>query len=118
MTTVKVKFRPSTVAGRPGSIVYFITQSRITRQITTGYKVFPDEWDKKRAKPVSPSDNERTAVICSITDKLRRDMAQIDRIIKRFDQQSLDYSPDDIITEFYHANNENTLFFFMENTIS
>ena len=52
MATVKVKFRPSTVADRPGSIVYFITHRRIVRQITTEYKVFPDEWDEKMSKLV------------------------------------------------------------------
>ena len=36
-TTIKVKFRPSTVAGRPGSIVYLVTHRRVVRQITTGY---------------------------------------------------------------------------------
>ena len=45
MTTVKVKFRPSTVEGRPGTIVYFVTHRRVVRQITTGYKVFSHEWD-------------------------------------------------------------------------
>lgn len=45
MATVKVKFRPSTVTDRPGTIVYFITHHRIVRQITTEYKVFPYEWD-------------------------------------------------------------------------
>lgn len=45
MTTVKVKFRPSTVEGRPGTIVYFVTHRRVVRQITTGYKVFSPEWD-------------------------------------------------------------------------
>lgn len=44
MTTVKVKFRPSTVEGRPGTIVYFVTHRRVVRQITTGYKVFSHEW--------------------------------------------------------------------------
>ena len=39
MATVKLKFRPSTVADRPGTIVYFITHRRIVRQITTGYKI-------------------------------------------------------------------------------
>ena len=38
MTTVKVKFRPSTVEDRPGTIVYLVTHRRIARQITTSYK--------------------------------------------------------------------------------
>ena len=50
MATVKLKFRPSTVADRPGTIVYFITHRRIVRQITTEYKVFSDEWDEKMSK--------------------------------------------------------------------
>ena len=41
MATVKVKFRPSTVADRPGSIIIIVTNHRVVRQITTGYKVFP-----------------------------------------------------------------------------
>ena len=40
-TTVKVKFRPSTVEDRPGTIVYLVTHRRIARQITTGYKETP-----------------------------------------------------------------------------
>ena len=55
MTTVKVKFRPSTVEGRPGTIVYFVTHRRIVRQITTGYKVFPHEWDDKQSSLVVTS---------------------------------------------------------------
>lgn len=47
MATVKVKFRPSTVKDRPGTIVYVVTHRRIIRQITTGYKVFSHEWDKE-----------------------------------------------------------------------
>ena len=43
MATVKVKFRPSTVADRPGSIIIIVTNHRVVRQITTGYKVFPCE---------------------------------------------------------------------------
>lgn len=49
MTTVKVKFRPSTVEDRPGTIVYLVTHRRIARQITTSYKVFPCEWDEERS---------------------------------------------------------------------
>lgn len=59
MATVKVKFRPSTVGGRPGSIVYFVTHRRATRQITTKHKVFPCEWDERHAKLVAPPGSER-----------------------------------------------------------
>ena len=41
MATVKVKFRPSTVDGRPGTIVYFVTHRRVVRQNETDFKVLP-----------------------------------------------------------------------------
>jgi hypothetical protein len=59
MATVKVKFRPSTVADRPGSIIIIVTNHRVVRQITTGYKVFPCEWDEKQSQLVSTVENGR-----------------------------------------------------------
>lgn len=84
MTTVKVKFRPSTVEDRPGTIVYLVTHRRIARQITTSYKVFPCEWDEERSEPVLVSDSSRTNIINRITQKLRSDMERLEAIIKRF----------------------------------
>lgn len=69
MTTVKVKFRPSTVEGRPGTIVYFVTHRRAVRQITTGYKVFPHEWDDKQSSLVVTSAGEQTAVIQAVAQR-------------------------------------------------
>ena len=38
MTSVKVKFRPSTVTGKMGSIYYQVIHGRMVRQISTNYK--------------------------------------------------------------------------------
>ena len=70
MATVKVKFRPSTVEGRPGSIVYFVTHRRVVRQITTEYKVFSYEWDDKQSRLVATPVSERTAAILAIAQKI------------------------------------------------
>lgn len=117
MTTVKVKLRPSTVEGRPGTIVCLVTHRRIARQITTGYKVFPHEWDEEQSKPV-PADNDgRTTIVQSITRKLRSDMERLEAIIKRFENGRRSYSSDDVVAEFRRAGGENTFFNFMENAI-
>lgn len=118
MSTIKVKFRPSTVAGRPGSIVYLVTRHRIVRQITTDYKVFPSEWNKKWSTVIaSASDNERATVIQSISQRLCWDIDRFNRIINNFNNRRCDYSSDDVIAEFQHTMKENTLFRFMESTI-
>ena len=117
MTTVKVKFRPSTVEGRPGTIVYFVTHRRVVRQITTGYKVFSHEWDDKQSRPVSAPAGERITVIQTIIRKLEENLEKLNRIIERFDLLRRGYSSDDIILEFRCTEKENTLFIFMENLI-
>lgn len=118
MTTVKVKFRPSTVPDRPGSIVYLVTCHRIVRQITTDYKVFPYEWDEKRSEPVPVSVGGRTAVVRSIIQRLRRDMERLGGIIGKFDHLYRDYSSEEIVTEFRRIREENSFFNFMENVIA
>lgn len=117
MATVKVKFRPSTVADRPGSIVIIVTHHRIVRQITTGYKVFTHEWDGKHSKPIPADNNERTAIVQSITRKLRSDMERLSAIIERFENQCHNYSSDDVVEEFRRTGKGNTLFIFMEKVI-
>ena len=100
MATVKLKFRPSTVADRPGTIVYFITHRRIVRQITTEYKVFPDEWDEKMLKLVITPDNERAEFVRTIAQRIHRDMEKLNGIIEKFDRSRHGYLSEDIITEF------------------
>lgn len=117
MTTVKVKFRPSTVEGCPGTIVYFVTHRRLVRQITTAYKVFRHEWDEKQSRPVATPAGERTAVIQVITRKLEGDLERLNGVIERFDRSGHCYSSEDIIAEFRCTGKENTLFMFMENVI-
>ena len=77
MATVKVKFRPSTVDGRPGTIVYFVTHRRVVRQIATDFKVFPTEWNEQTSRPVVTSDKRRAAAIEGIVLSIHRDMERL-----------------------------------------
>lgn len=40
MASVKVKFRPSTIEGKEGTIYYQIIQNRVIRQLKTDYRIF------------------------------------------------------------------------------
>lgn len=52
MTSVKVKFRPSTVTGKMGSIYYQVIHGRMVRQISTNYKILSSEWNQDRKSVV------------------------------------------------------------------
>lgn len=117
MITVKVKFRPSTVEGRPGTIVYFVTHRRVVRQITTGYKVFPHEWDDKQSSLVVTSAGERTAVVQAVTQRIRRDMNRLDKIINGLNSGKRTFATDEIVRLFHEAEREASFFEFMEEVI-
>ncbi len=117
MVTVKVKFRPSTVIDRPGAIFILVSHRRIVRQITTEYKVFPDEWNKNSSIPIIISKHERTDIILSIIRKLENDIRCLNRIIDKISRTKPDYSCDDIISEFRRIRRGNSLFIFMEDVI-
>lgn len=116
MTTIKVKFRPSTVKDRPGSIVYLVTRRRTVRQITTAYKVFPFEWDKRQSKVICCS-NDRVDTIRSVIQGIRRDVEKLNRIINRFDNQYTDYTSDEIVAEFHRHSQANAFFSYMDGVI-
>lgn len=118
MTTVKTKLRPSTVAGRPGSIIFLVTHHRVIRQITTGYKVFPHEWDEEHSKPVPVVGDERMETIRSITQRLRWDMEGLNKIIERFDSLRHSYSSDDVVAEFQRAVKEDAFSFLWRRSLS
>ena len=117
MATVKLKFRPSTVADRPGTIVYFITHRRIVRQITTEYKVFPDEWDEKQSRLVIVPENGRAEIVRTLLQKIRRDMELLDKIIDSCNCDNRVITADDIVCRYQETVNGKTFFRFMEEVI-
>ena len=46
MASVKVKFRPSTIEGKEGTVYYQIIQNRVIRQLKTDYRIFTNEWNE------------------------------------------------------------------------
>ena len=55
MATVKVKFRASSVKTKEGALYYQVIHDRLARQIRSGYKLYPSEWDTERSKVILPS---------------------------------------------------------------
>lgn len=117
MASIKVKFRPSTVADHEGTIYYQIIQDRKSRQLLTDYHVFTSEWDENRSMVVTTQKSDRKSLILSIRERIRWDIERLNKIIRKFDNNGLNYRCDDIIDEFNHYANEYSLFNFMESII-
>ena len=118
MATVKVKFRPSTVDGRPGTIVYFVTHRRVVRQIATDFKVFPTEWNEQTSRPVVTSDKRRAAAIEGIVLSIHRDMERLERIIHELGNGGKSFSADEVVGLFHGEGKGESFFAFMEEVIA
>lgn len=117
MASIKVKFRPSTVADHEGTIYYQIIHERKVRQLLSDYKVFLSEWDESRSMVTTTQKSERKAFILSIRERIRWDVERLNKIDKKLDADGLSYTADDVIDEFNRYANEYSLFNFMESII-
>ena len=70
MTSIMIKFRPSTVDGKEGGLYFQIIHNRVVRQLNTDYKVFAEEWDAE-AESVIVNGN-RSNLLLGIQERLAR----------------------------------------------
>lgn len=117
MTSIKVKFRSSTVANCEGTIYYQIIHKRKVRQIFTSYKVFTHEWNNRHSMVASALKGERSSFILCIREHIRRDVERLTKIVRNFDNAGLPYTVDDVSHEFKRYTHDYTLFRYMENAI-
>lgn len=118
MASIKVKFRPSTVADHEGTIYYQIIHERKVRQLLSDYKVFPSEWDESRSIVTTTQKSERKSFILSIRERIRWDVERLTKIDRKLDANGLIYTADDVIDEFHRYAHEYSLFNFMESIIA
>ncbi len=115
MASVKVKFRPSSVDGKEGSIYYQVIHNRAVRQIKTYCKIFCCEWDDKASTvriPPSVADN-RKAFLESVADKIRLDTKRLKALISVLYGKGKPYTADDVAERFSTCADEMSLYGFM-----
>ena len=101
MATVKVKFRASSIADREGRLFYQIIHNRITRQINSGYKLFPSEWDILHRNILPPNcEAPRHAYLVALKSRIADDKARLERIVARLEHTGESYTAGDVATRF------------------
>lgn len=116
MTSIKVKYRPSTVEGKEGSIYFQIIHKRIVRQLNTDYKIFADEWDEK-AESVIISGNCSNTLLC-IKERLEWDIARLEKVIRQLEMERRRFTADDVASMFHRMTKEASFFNFMHGVIA
>ena len=108
MASVKVKFRPSTVNGREGTLYYQVIHNRVVRQINTEYKLFVSEWDCHSETVVLhhlSTGQERNNYLLSIGSRIKWDKERLNKIIHTLSQSGT-FVADDIVMRFHNNRQE------------
>ena len=112
MATIKVKLRPSSVAGRAGTIFYQVTHRKATQQITTNIRLQPGEWDAIGEQVVVSAADKSI-----IQNRIDSGTALLRRIVKDLDNSGVTYSVGDIVRRFKSPECHVPVLDFMQNQI-
>lgn len=98
-TTVKVKFRASSVGMKEGAIYFQVIHGRVARQVRSGYKLYSWEWDADRTKVILSPDTEKSRMryLLSMKTSLSRDLARFREIIARLENTGCPYTTDKVV---------------------
>lgn len=111
MATVKVKFRKSSVDGKPGTIYYQIYHNGICRQITTKMRLQPEEWNSKEERIARHSPLHRHLTMYQ--SKITNDLNSLRHIIRTLELQHHGYTTADIIAQFHDSTSQDSVFEYM-----
>ena len=119
MTSVKIKFRPSSVDKTRGTVYHQVIHNRVVRQIRTNYRIHADEWDSNTSSVVIPIniDTLRKNFLLSVFEHLRQDTERIEGIISRLELQNEAFSADELVAEFHAQQECTSVFKFMQGVI-
>lgn len=116
MTSIKIKFRPSSVEGKEGSIYFQIIHNRVVRQLNTAYRIFASEWDEETETIIANGD--RINIINAIKERMAWDIARLEKGVAQLETKRGRYSADEVITVYHKLTNEVSLFSFWHNVIA
>lgn len=91
MATIKLKFRPSSVFGKEGTLYYQVIHLRKVFMISTGYRIYPHEWDQEHDR-IFIADNmdigrERRALLLLYRSKIKWEISRMQQIAVEKEQK-------------------------------
>lgn len=106
MTTVRFKFRPSVVDGKPGTVYYRISRKHQSKVFASNIRVESYYWSGNH--PIS----------AWLQARIKSDILCLKQIINLRTKENPDFCPDEIVDSFRHQNTHRGLLFFMNECIT
>ena len=119
MASVKVKFRPSSIDGKEGSIYYQVIHNRVVRQIRTDYRIFENEWNGKLSMIEIPAmlPADKKYHLRQVIRQVNRDVGRLEGIVRDLSYKGTCFT-DAIISRFREISESQSFYNFMESVIA
>ena len=118
MATIKLKFRPSSVPETEGTLYYQVIHKRNVKWISTGYHVFPYEWDEKTESLTIPPDCNRKTELQQMLSTIDWELKQRKDVIRKLENANKDFSLDELCEAFIQIAPCKTVFIFLQEQIA
>lgn len=118
MTTIKLKFRPSSVQGAMGTLYYQVIHKRSVKWISTEHHVYAEEWNEEQSVLVIQSGSKRKTDLLLMQSVLNWEMKQREEIIRDLEADNMDYTLEILCNRFAGIPKQKTVFTFLQEQIS
>lgn len=100
-TTTFIYRQSSRIGNYPGSLVLRITHKRKVKQITTTYKIYPNEWNSQKKALIIPlKESLRCTYLLQIEKEMINDLFLLKQIIETLEKQG-EYNLTDILRGYF-----------------
>ncbi len=118
MASVKVLFRPSSVAGCEGSVYYQLIHNRVVRRLSSGYRLFAEEWDAENSRvDCEAATGERAVYLHSVRQRIRWDVERLMQIIASCERSGAAFTTDTVQEIFFRRTGADQVAVFMRENI-
>ena len=108
MTSIKLKFRPSTNSGKEGALVFQLIHERTLRRIKSNYKIFNEEWDEANEQIiVPPLSSPRHVALSLIRANVEWEKQRLRKIADELEQSGSEWSLEEIVQRFVPSTDTN-----------
>ncbi len=118
MTTIRLKFRSSSLLGMMGTLYYMVIHKRCVKWINTGYHIYREEWDENTESLKIPHNGERKAELIQIKSAMAQEIKRRKRIICELESSHIDFSLSELCAAFGELPSCKTIFTFLREQVS
>jgi site-specific recombinase XerD len=110
MTSVKIKFRASTIKNKDGVLYFQLIHNRRVKLITTRFRLYSYEWDVRLESVITEAtSNERVTYLQNLKSGLESEVQQIYDLIAILEKRN-EYTSEEL-AEYYVTQSHNGYFF-------